>query len=79
MSNQDLIDQLEADKTRLTGVIANRNAEIANNTFAITTYENNIDYLNNLTATYEADIATFETEIANDDLIIAFIPPDTSK
>lgn len=76
MSNQDLIDQMEADKVRLTSLIAQKNTDIDNSYATITTYEGSIIALNDAIAVYEAEITDLETQIANDDLIIALIPPD---
>ncbi len=79
MSNQDLIDQLNADKARLENLITADNAQIDNNNNNIDYYTSSIADLYTQNTVLETDIANLETAIANDDLIIAFIPPDPSK
>ena len=76
MSNQDLIDQLEADKVRLGDLITATEAQIDQNISTIASYTNYIADLATTNTALEAQITDYETQIANDDLIIALIPPD---
>lgn len=78
-SNQDLIDQMEAYKARSNGEITQINSAIDNCYYAIDAYNSSIDSLNALIITYQGQITDLETQIANDDLIIAYIPPDQQK
>lgn len=76
MSNQDLIDQLEADKVRLGNLITTTESQITQNTNTIASYTSYIADLVTQNTILEAQITDYETQIANDDLIIALIPPD---
>ena len=78
-SNQDLIDQMENYKADSLQEIDQLNAIINGCYTAIDNYEESINSLNDAITTFEAQITEVETEIANDDLIIAYIPPDISK
>jgi peptidoglycan hydrolase CwlO-like protein len=79
MSNQDLINQMNADKTRLADLITTKDQQINNININIQNYYSVIDELNAQIIALESDITNLDTAIANDDLIIAFIPPDISK
>ncbi len=79
MSNQDLINQLNADKTRLADLITTKDQQINNININIQNYYSVIDTFNEQITMLQAEILEIETAIANDDLIIAFIPPDISK
>lgn len=79
MSNQNLINQLIADKVRLADLITTKNQQINNNSNSIINYNNIIQALNDQIVALEAEIVDLQTQIANDDLIIAYIPPVISK
>ncbi|CAB4124190.1 hypothetical protein UFOVP51_64 [uncultured Caudovirales phage] len=78
-TNQDLIDQLNADKVRLADLIILNNALITQNLSNIASYTSAINDFYTQNTALETDITNLNTAIANDDLIIAFIPPDISK
>jgi len=77
MANQDLIDQLEADKVRLSALIDSDKGNIENFNSAIVSYNEMIASLNDQIKQTEANIENLNTQIANDDRIIAYIPPES--
>ena len=76
MSNQDLINQMEADKVRLNASIDSKKIDIENFNSAIVSYNEMIVSLNEQIKQTEADIENLNIQIANDDRIISYIPPE---
>lgn len=79
MSNQDLINQIEDNKTRVAGLVAAKESAIGDSIAAIQNYTSSIAYLEDAIVAYEADIVELNQQITNFDLIEGFIPPDISK
>lgn len=78
-TNQDLIDQLNADKIRLGDLITLKESQISQNLGTIDSYTSYINDLYTMNTELSGDIVNLNTAIANDDLIIAYIPPDITK
>ena len=77
--NKELIEQMKEDQVKITELIENKKSDIQNNEKAIGSYNGNIKYLYQLIEICKADIEVLQRQYENDNLIIAYIPPDGLK